>query len=349
MPIQNVKFTPTSYDSINNSPPWRDFSSQFESFVMYQTHGAALIALVDHILQRERVLTASSQLDAGILLTEDQVAAFNRVATAHQVDNGEIEIRTREITAYEHLNVDETKLDGALCNILDGCITGPLRTALAGVQVRSFIQAWVLLQKDKGAHNSQRKTELIAKLMGITYPSMENKVQSPTEFKASTLSIVRELYDARVTLEDIIMTSIMNSLPREYQNAKISLAEKIDDDSKDDKDVYEYIQHTTNILELIAPPKEWENGALKKANQINALKTAMQNACHRCWRTNHKLKDCFASRHVDGHKLEDLPPGSKPKKTSAGREHKALLVTTEEERTKCLDKARQILRRTESM
>ena len=210
---------------------------------MYQTHGAALNALVDHILQRERVLTASSQLDAGILLTEDQVAAFNRVATAHQVDNGEIEIRTREITAYEHLNVDETKLDGALYNILDGCITGPLRTALAGVQVRSFIQAWVLLQKDKGAHNSQRKTELIAKLMGITYPSMENKVQSPTEFKASTLSIVRELYDARVTLEDIIMTSIMNSLPREYQNAKISLAEKIDDDSKDDKDVYEYIQH----------------------------------------------------------------------------------------------------------
>ena len=50
---------------------------------MYQTHGAALIALVDHILQRERLLTASSQLDAGILLTEDQVAAFNRVATAH--------------------------------------------------------------------------------------------------------------------------------------------------------------------------------------------------------------------------------------------------------------------------
>ena len=101
---------------------------------------------------------------------------------------------------------------------------------------------------------------------------MDGKVQSPTEFKASTLSIVRELYDARVTFEDIIMTSIMNSLPREYQNAKISLAEKIDDDSKDDKDVYEYIQHTTNILELIAPPKQREDGALKKVNQINAVR-----------------------------------------------------------------------------
>ena len=81
--------------------------------------------------------------------------------------------------------------------------------------------------------------------------SIEFRNLTPTQFKASNLSIVREVYDARVTLEDIIMTSIMNSLPREYDNAKIALASKIDDDSKDDKDVYEYIQHTTNIHQSI--------------------------------------------------------------------------------------------------
>ena len=81
---------------------------------MYQTHGAALIALVDHILQRERACVASSQLDDGILLTEEQIATFNRVAIAHQVDDGEVQIRIREITKYEHLNANETQLDGAL-------------------------------------------------------------------------------------------------------------------------------------------------------------------------------------------------------------------------------------------
>ena len=86
MPIQNVRFTPTQYDSVKNNPPWRDFTSQFESFVMYQTHGTALIALIDHILQRERILIASTKLDEGVLLTEDQILAYNRAATALPVD-----------------------------------------------------------------------------------------------------------------------------------------------------------------------------------------------------------------------------------------------------------------------
>ena len=187
--------------------------------------------------------------------------------------------------------------------------------------------------------------------MGISFPSMDGTILTPTQFKASNLSIVREIYDARVTLEDIIMTSIMNSLPREYQNAKISLASKIDDDSKDDKDVYEYIQHTTNILELIAPPTKWETKAIKKANSINSLKTATHNRCDRCGRNNHNTNDCFAARHVNGHPLKD-PRRSKSKKPSAENadmEHKALMVTTETERTNCLEDARQILRRMEAM
>ena len=343
MPIENIKFSPKSYDSVNNSPPWRDFTSQFESFVMYQTHGAPLIALIDHILQRERALIASSEIDEGILLTPEQISSFNRGATA--ADGAD----QRQITQYSDLRDPEKVLDAELFNILDSCISGPLRTALHGVQVRSFIQGWVLLQKDKGAHNSQRKTELIMKLLSIEFRNL-----TPTQFKASNLSIVREVYDARVTLEDIIMTSIMNSLPREYDNAKIALASKIDDDSKDDKDVYEYIQHTTNILELIHPQSQWELPQRRNKNTLNALKASQGKVppCSRCGRKNHKLEECFASRHVDGTKLKDAPPNGKPSANDAygaSKPSTALNVTTDEERTQCLDEARQILRRMESM
>ena len=75
MPIANIKFTPTTYDSVNNSPPWRDFTSQFESFVMYQTHGApviALIALIDHKLQRKRALIAPSEIDAAFFSLQNK-------------------------------------------------------------------------------------------------------------------------------------------------------------------------------------------------------------------------------------------------------------------------------------
>lgn len=220
MPIHNVRFTPSTYDSENNNPPWRDFTSQFESFVMYQDGGAAIIALIDHILHRERALIASSKLDHGILLSEDEINAFNRAATAAQVDNGEVAVARATIESYSNLSEDEKLLDSSLYNILDSCISGPLRTALSGVQIRSFVQAWVLIQKEQGATNSQRKTELVGRLMNIVYnPSEQNSAQ----FKASNLNIVREIYDARVTLEDIIMTSIMNSLPRGgYQSARIT-------------------------------------------------------------------------------------------------------------------------------
>ena len=59
--------------------------------------------------------------------------------------------------------------------------------------------------------------------MNIVYnPSEQNSAQ----FKASNLNIVREIYDARVTLEDIIMTSIMNSLPGEGTNQHASRWQK---------------------------------------------------------------------------------------------------------------------------
>ena len=162
MPITHVKFSPCTYDSESNNPPWRDFTSQFESFVMYQKGGAALIALIDHILHRERTLIASSKLDHGILLTEEQIHAFNQAATAVQVDNCEATAASARsaIESYSDLEDDEKALDSSLYNILDSCISGPLRTALSGVQIRSFIQAWVLIQKEQGASNSQKNPNL---------------------------------------------------------------------------------------------------------------------------------------------------------------------------------------------
>ena len=229
-------------------------------------------------------------------------------------------------------------------------ISGPLRIALSGVQIRSFVQAWVLIQKEQGATNSQRKTELVGRLMNIVYnPSEQNSAQ----FKASNLNIVREIYDARVTLEDIIMTSIMNSLPRGgYQSARITMAEKIDDDAKADKDVYDFIQFSSNILELVDDPKT-ANPRLSTQTKASAFKTSAQNECHRCGRTNHKIKNCFASRHADGHALPDQAPGSKPSpKASNNEEDKhspTFTITCDEERTKMLQDARAIMQRMEAM
>ena len=145
---------------------------------MYHDGGAAIIALIDHILHRERTLTASSKLDNGILLSEDEINAFNRAATAAHVDNGEVAVARATIESYANLSEDEKLLDSSLCNIMDSCISGPLRTALPGVQIGSFVQAWVLIQKEQGTTNSQRKTELVGRLMDIVYnPSEQNSAQ----------------------------------------------------------------------------------------------------------------------------------------------------------------------------
>ena len=73
------------------------------------------------ILHRERALIASSKLDHGILLSEDEINAFNRAATAAQVDNGEVAVARATIESYSHLSEDEKLLDSSLYNILDSC------------------------------------------------------------------------------------------------------------------------------------------------------------------------------------------------------------------------------------
>ena len=247
MPLANCRITPPRYDSDRDIPPFSEYNDQFVSFTLYQRGGAALIKLIYKVLGKEsrffnhadgHARAAPDNLDDAIVLNEAQllqleVEAIGLAEPMEGVDpgsegdsEGEAAVAVRNITTYSDLFEIEKQLDRDLYSILAQSISGKHRFTIGRCQFPSFVQAWVLLHKELGASNIKRKTDLLASMQLLTYKGDVGK------FKREAGVLVNAIYDNHVTLEDILIYSIMSALPREVAALKIISAEKVNEGNK---------------------------------------------------------------------------------------------------------------------
>ena len=133
-PITGIRLTAPTWDSNKNVPSFSDFSTQFESFVDYQTEGGQLIALINHVLGRKPVLVSLKvdvTLDAAISFSpaDQALLATGASLAPDEVADEEVEDTTPDITSYRDLSKEAIALDHSLHNILDNSVTGAKRSA----------------------------------------------------------------------------------------------------------------------------------------------------------------------------------------------------------------------------
>ena len=313
MPIAHAKLAAPKYNSDSDTPPFAEFYEQFMSFVLYQDHGAAIHTLISNALGRQHTFAAAEVniLPAEVILREEEVAAFN--ALTHIVGENQI---VRDIRSYDQLFADEINLDRDLYAVLTNSITGRHRITIQRVQVRSFVQAWILLVHELGASNIKRKTDLLITLQKLKFRG------DIAKYRSETSELITNIYNSHVTVEDIIIHSIMASLPKDLAALRIVQSDTIENPNKTIQDVHAFLETTTTTLEITG------HGDIlaKEGMAFNASGTQV-DSCTRCGRDNHTQEECYASHHKNGTKLH-TPKARKPP-NKKGQAHKATKGSTQ--------------------
>ena len=278
-----IKFSPPIWDSDTDKPSWRDFSHKFESFVDYQPGGIVLLNLALHILGKtNKFVSTESTLDDDLSFDASQ---------------GKVE--EREVKSVKELNPEECKLDRRLYNILDSCVSGTKRDAILSVHQRSWIQAWVALNREMCATTIKRKTVLMNDLINLEFGKSQDS-------KHLTMQLIRKIYETKINMEEFMMYCVAQSFPEEFLALKIMLNKKIEESGGTPNEVYDFITFAYNTLEMTEHSPQ----------STRALKVKAKKFCERCGWTNHEAKDCYATKHRNG---TDLPPNGNERPTSIKR------------------------------
>ena len=270
MPIDNVRLSAPTYNSDRDIPPFNEYHDMFLNFVDYQNGGRSFITLAMYNLGRAFNTTASftrEGMENGLILENEDLAALEEeLLNANEAENQE-----RRITEYSDLTTAEKQLDKDLYSILSQCITGKHRVIISNVQFRSFVQAWVRLVSTLGANNLKRKTDLFGSLTSLKFNG------DTSRFKTQATQIINDLYNNKVTLEDMMMHFIMAALPQELMALKIVQADKLNEDDKTSQDVYSFIETTSVTLELAGLNRRSHSTAT-----LNMI--GLDETCGRCGR-----------------------------------------------------------------
>ena len=109
------------------------------------------------------------------------------------------------------------------------------------------------MSQEMGANNIKRKTDLLAKLNTLSFTG------DVAQFRTTANATVKAIYDGRVTIEDVMMFTIMNAIPTELTALRIVQAGKMDAEDKTRDDVFEFIDTTSTTLEIAGP--NWSSRA----------------------------------------------------------------------------------------
>ena len=268
----SIKFSPPTWDSDKDKDRWRDFCHQFESFVDYQQNcGEVLLTLACKILGKTRRFVANAAVeDDALSFVAPAPQEADNESGAEEADPPE----TRQVHTVRDLTPEERLLDRKLHNILDNCIVGSKRDCIE-TRERSWIQAWVALNKDMGATNIKRKTELMHDLIKMEYK------HPPLKSKQYSMELIRKVYETKITMEELMMFCVIQSFPEEYLALKIMLSQKLEEAHGRPEDVYDFVTFAYSTIEMSTISHD-----AKKA-----LKADIGEVCARCGRNNHATKD----------------------------------------------------------
>lgn len=281
--LSGLKLPQPKWDS-TKVDQWSTFATDFESLVEC-LGGERLVQLLD-----------SKPQNVTLQPGEDRWSDTEEVRAV--AAPGEDEEPPSDDLRLSDLTVEELALDKKLYHILKLSITGPSHDMILHVQSKSFLSAFDILRREHGAANCLRKTALIGSLFGLSYNN-----GSIADFKQEALNLLRQIYQADVQLEDIIMACLLNAFDSEdFQAFKLMTAKQID--SGERINLFDHVQSIANSVELAQQSKH--------RSSVNRVTDAP--GCTRCGQSTHDRNHCYAKRHKDGRKLTDRPPAQKPKK-----------------------------------
>ena len=333
------------YDSTKNKPAWPDYARDVFSFLSGVGGGKPLAGVLkDFMGLRQEAAVDNPMAPTWMKPGEEQHALFKGL---DEVDSDETPTTSiprtvitpdgvtaelpRPIREEDEQSVASTqgggecqtlaevladptvsRLDQDLYGVFRSAISGTLKTRCDCVTRQSFVMAFCAVHKAVEPSTCKHKSFVLRGLRELKYN------QDPHEYDARARESIAAVYSSGVTIEDVIMDSVLHSFDDELTRRDIS--KKIDAGDLTKETIYDELSRLTGVL-LMAQPDEAPSrkGARVRpkrpaagAERTGAGKPGDDVVCDRCRRRGHKKRDCFAKTDVDGKQLRGDPPAQPP-------------------------------------
>ena len=224
----------------------------------------------DSDVDTEQTWTArKTELTEEVAEMKEAVAAqATEVTAARKVRlKGNAEVPSKSVLAkrekfsvrnYVELTDSERSVDGAWFAKLVTNIVGPARDTCQQVGEGSFVKAWVACSKELTLSAHSAKTEIMRELSAVVYNN------DPKELLASFRSLVQQVYDEEITIEDILMQRLLEIMA-ENEQARIWVAMRISEGSVRD------MGHVKKSLNELCAMLETQKSA-SSASGINRIR-----------------------------------------------------------------------------
>lgn len=194
------------------------------------------------------------------------------------------------------LTAEEASLNTQFYHVMQLCLKGPAHDSILHAPHKTWTDAMALLMSEYGNSTSFRKSKLILRLVDLRFEGDIDK------FKQTTLSLIREIFECKVSFEEFIVIMVLQAFQGdEFNGIKLDTARHID--NGEDFGIYSMLETICNSVETIKP--------IKKAN-ANHTRETPTGPCSRCGGKSHKRNQCYATKHVNGTKLKDRAPAKRP-------------------------------------
>lgn len=290
MSTPHFKIQPPTWDS-NKRAEWSKFHVDFCSYVIIQG-GTRLVDLIH----------GNDPLDSSLTHSPPPLSSCHNSVVGSE--KGENDVRydishsaaPAEGVTHTPLTTEEASLNTQFYHVMQLCLKGPAHDSILHAPNKTWTDAMALLITEYGNSTSFRKSKLILRLVDLRFEGDIDK------FKQKTLSLIREIFECKVSFEEFIVIMVLQAFQGdEFNGIKLDIARQID--NGENFGIYAMLETICNSVETIKP--------IKKAN-ANHTRETPSGPCSRCGGKSHSRNKCYATKHVNGTKLKDRPPAKRP-------------------------------------
>ena len=159
----------------------------------------------------------------------------------------------------------------------------------------TFTDAWPKLLREFGTTTSIRRMELVRQLVTL---SMDNYHHEMPKYKAACMELSRRVKEAKLSIEDVIIYSVLFGLDENYDAYKLITQDKIDQGNVvRAEDIIENLTNSSEVLsnarniQSYAPINVDSYGKYHSGKANHTRKSGLK--CEHCGKTGHAQDGCF--------------------------------------------------------
>ena len=156
-----------------------------------------------------------------------------------------------------------------------------------------FTDAWPKLMREFGAETSVRRMEIVRQLVTLNMDDYQHEMR---RYKSACMELSRRVKEAQLSIDDVIIYSVLYGLDESYDAYKIITQDKLDSGTA--LEVVDVIGNLTNSSEVLTQARHLQQSGPIDVDRATGrmsgcARTERKDVCTYCKKDGHNANNCW--------------------------------------------------------